>query len=416
MTTKFDPQLATSPLAYKVNAFVKAWTSDPPSLVLRPAFQRNMVWNDDQRSYLVDTILRGLPVPEVYIQNHTSPDGEDQIVVVDGQQRISACVEFVLDGFPLSTDEEIDAEWRGKKFSELGDPLKSRFRGFVFIARQLPDVGDTVLRDIFRRLNRTVESLEPQELRHAAYTGPFIQLVERAAESDGLGELGVFTARDALRRRHDEFVSEVFFAVVLGTLPNKKEGLDTSYMTYERQGFPADVSDDLVRRFGRVDQFLQRNGGSLKRTRFKNKSDAYSLLYFLLRHADRIRAAGSPDEEALIEALRTFSDLVNQIKRAESAGNSTDDILKEHHGKEAAKYLRAVERAASDRLSRVRRDEALEAVLGPLVTGYASVPLGADDAAWLNGPADHTLSAEEQADLDTELERAQRVIADETED
>lgn len=414
MTAQFD-QLATSALAYKVNAFVKAWTSDPPSLVLRPAFQRNMVWNDVQRSYLVDTILRGLPVPEVYIQSSTSPEGEDQIIVVDGQQRISACVDFVLDGFALTADEEIDVEWRGKRFSQLSDKLKARFRGFVFVARQLPDLGDTVLRDIFRRLNRTVEALEPQELRHAAYTGPFIQLVERAAECDGLAELGVFTARDALRRRHDEFVSEVFFAVLLGTLPNKKEGLDESYMTFERQGFPADVRDDLARRFGRVDQFLQRNGGSLKRTRFKNKSDAYSLLYFLLRHADRIPAADSAEEKALVDALRTLGDRVNQIKRAESGGISTEGILEEPNGKDAAKYLRAVERAASDRLNRVRRDEVLEAVVGSLVGGYVAAPLVADDAAWLFGTA-HPLSPEEQAELAVELEHAQRVIADQTED
>lgn len=415
MTTQFDPQLATTPLAYKVNVFVKAWTSDPPTLVLRPAFQRNMVWNDDQRGYLVDTILRGLPVPEVYVQNNTSADGEDQIIVVDGQQRISACVDYVLELFALPADEEIAAEWRGKKFSELSDPLKARFRGFVFVARQLPDLGDAVLRDIFRRLNRTVESLEPQELRHAAYTGPFIQLVERAAETNGLAELGLFTARDALRRRHDEFVSEVLFAVLLRTLPNKKEGLDESYMTYERQGFPAVVRDDLARRFRRVDQFLQRNGGSLKRTRFKNKSDAYSLLYFLLNHADRIPAAGTADEGAFTEALRTFSEQVNRIKREESAGNSTGDILEEPHGRDAAKYLRAVERAASDRLSRVRRDEVLAAVLGPLLAGTA-VPLGEEDASWLIGPADESLSPEDRADLDAELEQAQRVIADEADD
>lgn len=136
MTTQFDPQLATSPLAYKVNAFVKASATDPPSLILRPAFQRNMIWNDDQRSYLVDTILRGLPVPEVYIQNNTSAGGDDEIIVVDGQQRISACVDFVLDLFVLATDDEIGADWRGRRFSELSDPLKARFRGFVFVARR----------------------------------------------------------------------------------------------------------------------------------------------------------------------------------------------------------------------------------------------------------------------------------------
>ena len=75
--------------------------------------------------------------------------------------------------------------------------------------------------------------------------------------------------------------------------------------------------------------------------------------------------------------------------------------------------MRAVERAASDRLSRVRRNEVLEAVIGPLMDGYPVNALGDDDAAWLHTSADEPLSEEDQADLIEELEQAQRVIAEE---
>lgn len=412
MTNEYVDQLATVPLAYKVNAFVKAWMSDPPSLILRPAFQRNMVWSDEQRSYLVDTILRGLPVPEVYIQNNTSAEGDDQIVVVDGQQRISACVDYVLDEFSLSLDESIGEEWRGKKFSELSDPLKARFRSFVFIARQLPDLGESVLRDIFRRLNRTVESLEPQELRHAAYTGQFINLVERAAECDGLGELGVFTARDTLRRRHDEFVSEVFYAVLLDTLPNKKEGLDDLYMTFERQGVSSAVSDDLSQRFGRLECFLQRNGAALKKTRFRNKSDAYSLLYFLMRNAEKVPSDSSREDSEIVELLRRLSEAVNLIKRAEAEGASVEELVTESHGRDAMKYLRAVERAASDRQNRIRRSEVLEAVLGPLLEKFDVSPLSGADANWLREAGTDAEDSGEEVDLKAELRQVQRVITD----
>ena len=57
----------------------------------------------------------------------------------------------------------------------------------------------------------------------------------------------------------------------------------------------------------------------------------------------------------------------------------------------------------------------LAAVLGPLLAGTA-VPLGEEDASWLIGPADESLSPEDRADLDAELEQAQRVIADEADD
>ena len=378
----FDPQLGTDATGMTVNYFHRASKLDPPSLILRPAFQRNLVWNQTQQSFLIDSILRGLPVPELYLQVTTSADGDERITVVDGQQRISTCIAFIDGSLTLDESDDLDPAWKGKTFEQLDGTLKARFRGFKFIVRNLPPTAnDQILREIFRRLNRTVEALEPQELRHAAYTGPFIQLVERASAAAALNELGVFSPKDYQRRRNDEFVAEVFFAIDAEAFPNKKEGLDELFLTYERRGLPAAKADNLARRFSRALTLIEAGLPALRRTRFKNKSDCYTLLVLLARRAEKLTTDQAQADE-IVARLTEFSALVNDIKREESQGRSVDDLVSSPMGANALSYLRAVERAASDRLSRVRRHESLDAVLGQIIERHSRAPLTEADEAW----------------------------------
>ena len=37
-------------------------------LFLQPKFQRRNVWSDKARSYLIDTIIRGKPIPKIYMR------------------------------------------------------------------------------------------------------------------------------------------------------------------------------------------------------------------------------------------------------------------------------------------------------------------------------------------------------------
>jgi uncharacterized protein with ParB-like and HNH nuclease domain len=83
---------------------------DKNALVLRPPFQRNPVWTETQRSYLIDSILRGYPIPELYMQEAVDSKGREVHTVVDGQQRIRACLEFVEGNFSLIETES--PEWQ----------------------------------------------------------------------------------------------------------------------------------------------------------------------------------------------------------------------------------------------------------------------------------------------------------------
>jgi hypothetical protein len=376
---EFATQIAAASSNLSINHFDKALAAK--TLVLRPAFQRNLVWNDEQQSFLVDSILRGLPVPEVYVQTRTAANGDEQLIVVDGQQRISACLRFIHGDLRLSNSDDLDVRWRGRTFQEIAPDLQSRFRGFKLIVRDLPELPDDVLREVFRRLNKTVEPLEPQELRHAAYTGPFIVLIEEVAAEPVFTEVGVFSARDYLRRRNDEFIAEVTFAVMSKAYPNKKEGLDPLFRTMDLQGVPKDVLEDIKRRYGRVLSQLDLLASGVRRSRFRNKSDFYTLLVYFAKEAERLPL--SPEKSAvLMDRLRNFSIIVNDIKKEEAEGRSTDKLTGTAEGAAAAKYLRAVERAASDRLSRVRREEALSSALGEVISTGDIRPLGPPDERW----------------------------------
>ena len=50
---------------FSINDFVE-WDRQK-QLVLNPAFQRRAIWNDKAKSYLIDTVLRGKPIPKRFI-------------------------------------------------------------------------------------------------------------------------------------------------------------------------------------------------------------------------------------------------------------------------------------------------------------------------------------------------------------
>ena len=53
-------------------------------LELAPPFQRNPVWTLVQKAYLINTILHGLPIPELYMLDVTAEDGTQSALSLMG--------------------------------------------------------------------------------------------------------------------------------------------------------------------------------------------------------------------------------------------------------------------------------------------------------------------------------------------
>ena len=59
---------------------------------LNPSFQRSDVWGNPQAQLLIESVLRGIPLPSIIVIKQR---GEDETKVVDGKQRLTALLRFV---------------------------------------------------------------------------------------------------------------------------------------------------------------------------------------------------------------------------------------------------------------------------------------------------------------------------------
>ena len=93
---------------YKVSDFI-SWAK-ASTLILSPSFQRRSVWPAGAKSYLIDTIVRGLPIPIIFLREQkTDLDSlEPKREVVDGQQRIRTMLTFIASNLVKNFDPARD--------------------------------------------------------------------------------------------------------------------------------------------------------------------------------------------------------------------------------------------------------------------------------------------------------------------
>ena len=205
-------------------------THEAGELDMKPPFQRNPVWVHRQKSFLIDTILSGLPIPEIYMQDLVDDEGDARYIVVDGQQRIRAVLEYVAGEYAV--DAKDTPTWGDMYFDDLKPEERKRIRQYDFVVRQLPELDDVQIREVFQRLNKNVAALNKQELRQATYWGPFIKLMNEISDWDEWSGFGLFSANDIRRMLDVELISELSIAILNGH-QNKKAKLEHYYQVYE---------------------------------------------------------------------------------------------------------------------------------------------------------------------------------------
>lgn len=323
-------------------------TFDVGDLIIKAPFQRNPVWSDRQQSALIDTILLEYPIPELYMQEITESSGDQKHVVVDGQQRIRAVLSFLAGDFELDSESP---RWAGLSFDDLTPEDRKKVFEYNFIVRLLPEMPDEELRAIFQRINRNTVTLNAQELRHATYWGPFIKLMEEISDLDFWSSASLFSANDRRRMMDVEFVSELSVAILNG-LQNKKKNLEEFYQLYETS---FDGSDELRNIFHRVLGEIEQVLPNIARTRWRKKSDFYTLFLKFSKHSASLPLAAGARAEAYIILVDLAETVDAVIAERVDIANVDEDIRR---------YVRGVERAASDLGSRKAREEALDAKLG----------------------------------------------------
>ncbi len=253
------------------------------TLELQPKYQRNPIWSIGQKCFLIDSLISGCPIPQVYINIKTSGRGRDKKTiyeVVDGQQRLRAILEYIGEEWSLIAIDAkaypVSEEYKphiGKKYSELPERLQNAIWDYPLAVQEIRGWDDAEIRAMFRRLNYVNERLNKQELRHSQYFGEFNAAVENLAKDKFWDDIHLFTRRDAERMKDVEFVSELFVIVIDG-IQDQQRTLDKFYADYD---VVFQKKSRYLAKFQQTRDSLSSIADVIRSTRFHRKSDFYGL-------------------------------------------------------------------------------------------------------------------------------------------
>ena len=133
-------------------------------LDIRPAFQREFVYDAKQQAAVIDTLMKGHPLNIMY----WSDRGDGRYEIIDGQQRTISLARFVDGAFMFD----------GRYFPNLAEDERQAVLDYelmVYICRG----AESERLAWFETINIAGETLSAQELRNATFSGPWVQDAKR---------------------------------------------------------------------------------------------------------------------------------------------------------------------------------------------------------------------------------------------
>jgi hypothetical protein len=298
------------------------WTADTilnqlkkGNITLDPVFQRRDAWTERRKSKFIESIILGLPIPQLVLAE--SPNAKGTFIVIDGKQRLLSLQQFA--GVNLERGRApltlkgllVRTELNGQTYADLES--QSEFRRYLtaFENQSIRTVvvrnwqNDKVLYLIFHRLNTTSVPLSPQELRQALHPGNFLRFAAEYSESSpGLRKALNLTKPD-FRMRDVEllvryYAYQNFITEYSGNL---KDFLDTtckrlnqrwskhqSRIEAQANQFERAISA-TVKVFGKESSFRKWDGQRFER-RF-NRAVFDIMVYYFSKKDIRTKALGS---------------------------------------------------------------------------------------------------------------------------
>lgn len=337
---------------YSVNDFLE-WSNNN-QLELSPKFQRRSVWSDTGRSYLMDTIVRGKPIPKVFIRQKLNIHTRQSVrEVVDGQQRLRTILSYLRDGFVINKKHH--PLFGGLYFSQLGqvdDDIQANILNYEISADLLVNMPDSEVLDIFGRLNSYSVTLNEQEKINANHFGPFKTLSDKVAHKFNSFwiENKILSEAEVLRMADTTLTSDLIIAMNEGI--KTKKNIKSYYDQYEKYyDYDVELTEDKFSTV--IDLIISIFGSNLRSSEFRRIHIFYSLFTSIFHLEYGLKDMDKPKKkisEADYSRIAYNLDKINSIFETEDIKSLSGDELQ---------FLNDSRRATTDTSVRIRRTEYL---------------------------------------------------------
>lgn len=205
-------------------------------LILSPKYQRNSVWNEKAKAYLIDTIVRGLPIPPIFLRQKVDVGTKTTYrEIIDGQQRVRAILDYVVaESFAIKKSH--NKELGGKRYSELEPDIQEAILEYDIMAAVVTEKDESIVYDMFARLNSNNMVLNRQEIRNSKFWGDFKVLVYRLSSRyrDFFLENKLLTDNDCARMQDSELINSMVILLLEGVVKETPTSVDNIYKKYDR--------------------------------------------------------------------------------------------------------------------------------------------------------------------------------------
>ena len=236
-------------------------------LDLSPSYQRNFIWSKNDQSSLIDTILKGYPLPSLFI--YKSPNGKYEMV--DGQQRARTIYRFYK-GEILSSNK-------------VGyDKSKEHFLSYDLPVVYISELEEKdSLNEFYVLINKKGKVLNSPEVNRAEFfDNTFLKLADEVLAFQPFIDLGIFTEATS-KRMNDRAFTEELLAYLLYGIKDKKTGVE---MAFNDKDLVNQKYSAIKSRFKIIIEKIKslQKLKELNTTRYKQKNDFYTLFVFVDKH------------------------------------------------------------------------------------------------------------------------------------
>lgn len=163
-------------------------------LLVNRKYQRKLVWTVEEKQALIDSILKGYPIPLILLAQRPTELGAGNYEIIDGIQRLNAIFTFIEQGFTIdqkyfdvpqyatARQHAEDGVFQIREDVPLLDPKEcSRILDYQLAVTTYPATDEEQITDVFGRVNSGGRQLSAHEQRQAGVTTQFSSLVRSVA-------------------------------------------------------------------------------------------------------------------------------------------------------------------------------------------------------------------------------------------